>query len=439
MSNFLSIATVTEAFRQVLNEAATASGVAGASATAVRPTSGANNGQPGSPPTVGVNLYLYQVTPNGTFRNVDAPTRRTDGTLLQPTSSAYDLYYLLTFYGSETNLEPQRVLGSVLRVLHSVPVLTLKRIESVKMSLPFLAASNLETEPEIVKLNIIPLSLEELSKLWSVFFQTTYSLSLAFQASVVIIDGKEISNPALPVLSRNVYVRPFQQPVIEQLLSQKTPAGEPLLNQPIVLGNTLVLQGSHLRGDVTRVRIGEQEITPNKISDSEIKFVLDMPPFAAQSLLAGVQGVQVIQPLMLGTPLAEHVGYESNVAAFVLCPAITASAAPFSNHVVDGVTFCTDDITLNFTPRVGVKQRVALLLNEFNPPSTRSPHTYRFDVPFTPASPLDLTVASIVTRVAEVIAGDYLVRVQVDGAESLLDPGPDPLNPFFSTPKVTIA
>jgi hypothetical protein len=199
------------------------------------------------------------------------------------------------------------------------------------------------------------------------------------------------------------------------------------------------LQGRNLLGDVTRIRIGEQEIVPDEISGSQIKFVLDMPPFAAQSLRAGVQGVQVIQPLLMGTPPVEHIGDESNVAAFVLRPAITASVASISNHVVDGVTFCTDDITLNFTPRVGVKQRVALLLNEFNPPSTRSPHNYRFEAPFTPPAPTDITVASIVTRVAEVIAGDYLVRVQVDGAESLLDPGADPLNPFFSAPKVTIS
>jgi hypothetical protein len=439
MSNFLSIAVVTEAFRQVLNEAASGSGVAGASATAVRPTSGANNGQPGNPPTVGVNLFLYQVTPNGTFRNLDAPTRRSDGTLLQPTRSAYDLHYLLTFYGSETNLEPQRVLGNVLRVLHSVPVLTHKRLESVKMSFPFLAASNLEVETETVKLNIIPLNLEELSKLWSVFFQSTYNLSVAFQASVVIIDGTEISTPALPVQSRNVYVRPFQQPVIEQVLSQKAPADEPLLNQPIVVGDTIVLAGRQLRGEVTRIRLGGLEITPAEVSDTQIKFLLDMPPFDAQSLRAGVQGLQVVQPLMMGTPESEHGGYESNVAAFVVHPAVTAGVAPVSNHVVDGVTLCTADITLNFIPRVGVRQRVALLLNEFDPPLDRPARAYRFDVPFTPSNPADTSVASIVARVAEVAAGDYLLRVQVDGAESLLDPGPDPDNPFYASPQVTIS
>jgi hypothetical protein len=48
-------------------------------------------------------------------------------------------------------------------------------------------------------------------------------------------------------------------------------------------------------------------------------------------------------------------------------------------------------------------------------------------------------VASIVTRVEEVVAGDYLVRVQVDGAESPLKPGPDPTNPIYFEPKVTLS
>ncbi len=439
MSNYLSIAAVTEAFREALDEAATASGVAGATATAVRPTSGANNGQPGNPPIVGVNLFLFQVTPNGAFRNVDAPTRRTDGTLLQPTRSAYDLHYLLTFYGSEVNLEPQRVLGSVLRVLHAVPVLTHKRLESVKMALPFLAASNLEVETETVKLNIIPLNLEELSKLWSVFFQTTYNLSIAFQASVVIIDGTEIATPALPVATRNVYVRPFQFPLVEAVLTQKTPADEILPDQPIVVGDTIYLRGHQLMGDATYVRIGGLQITPAEVTNTQVKFKLDVPPFPADSLRAGVQGVQVVQPSMMGTPETEHVGNESNVAAIVVHPAVVPSAAPVSNHLVDGVTLCTDDITLNFTPRVGVRQRVVLLLNEYDPPSNRPARAYRFDVPFTPPSPSDTSVASIVHRAVDVAAGQYLVRVMVDGAESLLDPGPDPDNPFFENPLVTIS
>lgn len=439
MSNFLSIAAVTEAFRQVLNEAAAGSGVAGASATAVRPTSGANNGQPGNPPTAGVNLYLYQVMPNTAFRNADASTRRADGTLLQPSRSAYDLHYLLTFYGSDTALEPHRILGNVLRVLHTVPVLTHKRMESVKMSFPFLVDSNLQIESETVKLNMLPLNLEELSKLWSVFFQTTYSLSLAFQVEVVFIDGTEISTPSLPVQSRNVYVHPFHQPVIEQVLSQKPLSLDILAGQPIVIGDSVVLRGKQLQGEITYLRLGELEIVPTEISNSQIEFKLDMPPFSSDRLRAGVQGLQVVQRLTMGTPGSEHAGSESNVAAFVLRPTVTAAAVPISSHVVNGVTLCTDTLTLDFTPRVGVHQRVILLLNEYNPPNDRPARAYRFEVPLVPLNPLDISVASADKTVVDVAAGVYLVRVQVDGAESPLDPGPDPDHPFYSNPLVTIA
>ncbi len=449
MSNFLSVAVVTEAFRQVLVDAVNASGIPGASVTAVRPTSGANNGQPGNPPTVGVNLFLYQVTPNAAFRNMDAPARRSDGSLLQPTRSAYDLHYLLTFYGSEPNYEAQRVLGSVLRALHSAPVLTHKRLESVKnMSLSFFAASNMEVETETVKLTLTPLNLEELSKLWSVFFQTTYNLSLAFQASVVIIDGTEVASPALPVLSRNVYMRPFQQPLIEQVLSQKSPNGEILQAQPIIVGDTIVIQGKRLRGDPstlpavagTRVRLGNLLITPSEVNDTQIKFTLGMPPFPANALRAGVQGLQVEQSIIMGTPRTEHIGNESNVVAFVLHPVITVSIKTISKRVAEdlAVTICTSTITLKFLPPVGLDQRVVLLLNEFSPPSTRAARAYRFDVPITPSNASG-TYTTQITRVVEVAVGKYLVRVQVDGAESLLDPGPDPDNPLFANPKVTIS
>ncbi len=439
MSNFLGIATVTEAFRQVLNEATITSGVAGASATAVRPTSGANNGQPGSPPKDGVNLFLYQVTPNGAFRNADTPNRRSDGSLIQPTRSAYDLHYLLTFYGSEMDLVPQRVLGSVLGVLHSLPLLTHKRVESAKMSLllPFLAASNLEIELETIKLNIIPLNLEELSKLWSVFFQTTYNLSVAFQASVLFIDGTDISAPALPVYRRNFYMRPIDQPVIDQVLSQKTLADPAESNSPIVAGDILVLAGRQLRGDIVSARIAGIEVVPDEVSDTQVRVSLKSPPFPVDSLRAGVQGAQLIYRLNMGTPETQHQGFESNAAAFVLRPQVTPGAVLITkSFTVDLVKYKNATLTLNLDPKVGSGQRLVLLLNEYNPPPNRAARAYRFEIKM-PALPPDPVgqLDALVTSVAE---GSYLVRVQVDGAESLLDPGPNPEAPKYVGPLVNI-
>jgi hypothetical protein len=269
-----------------------------------------------------------------------------------------------------------------------------------------------------------------------VFFQTTYSISIALQASVLFIDGKETPGPALPVRSRNLYVRPIYQPVIEQILSQKTLADPIVFNQPIVAGDILVLSGKGLRGEVTRLSLNGLEITPDDISDVQIKVPLSAPPFLVDSLRAGVLGIQVIHQFNMGTPAIPHAGFESNIAALVLRPTTTVGTVTIdSSTVIDGVTYKDATIQLNLTPKIGVDQRLVLLLNEENPPLNRSPRAYRFDIKLPAAPP---ALSQVDAPVNDVAAGSYLLRVQVDGAESLLDPGPDPDAPKYSGPLVTI-
>ena len=85
-------------------------------------------------------------------RNRDLPTRNSDGELVQRPRVALDLHYLLTFYGDEMLLEPQRMLGNVALALHTTPVLTRKMIENsiVNSDYQFLAESNLAGEIELV-------------------------------------------------------------------------------------------------------------------------------------------------------------------------------------------------------------------------------------------------------------------------------------------------
>ena len=432
MSNSLAIATVTEAFRQQIQKALTDSesetGISGALAKALRP-SATTSGHPTGDHNVYAGLYMYQVIPKTAWRNDFSPVRRSDGSAVRGSRSAYDLFYLITFYGDESKLEPQRILGSIVRKIVSEPILTTEMIKSAKTGA--LVKSNLETEVERVKFSQLPLSLEELSKLWSVFFQTTYNLSIAFQASVVFIDGTESGGPALPVLARNVYVRPFRQIEIEKILSKKTSLG-PVLEQPIQFGYTLVLQGKQLQGDVTRVRISGVEVNPTEVSGEQITVALNAPPFPVDSLFAGVQALQIIQDIKMGTPEAAHKGIESDVVPLILRPAIIPSA---SGKTVDG-SYRKAKIKLDFTPSVAIGQRVALLLNEINPPSTRSPNAYRFDVTVPSTPPPAFASLNVDVRV---LPAEYLVRVQVDGAESVLDAGPDPVNaPQYIGPKVNL-
>ena len=432
MSNSLAIATVTEAFKQQIQKALTDSesetGISGALVKALRPTT-TTSGFPNGESNVYAGLYLYQVIPNTAWRNDFSPVRRSDGSAVRGTRSAFDLYYLVTFYGDESKMEPQRILGCVVRKVASEPILTTDMIKNAKTGA--LVKSNLETEVERVKFSQLPLSLEELSKLWSVFFQTTYCISIAFQASVVFIDGTESAGPSLPVLARNVYVRPFRQIVIDKILSQET-SSDPVVEQPILFGHTLVLQGKQLQGDVTRVRIGGIEVTPAEVSNSQIKVLLDAPPFPVNSLFAGVQALQIIQDINMGTPETAHKGFESDVVPLVLRPSVTPSV---STKSVDGA-YRKATLKLDFTPSVAIGQRVALLLNEFNPPSTRPPYAYRFDVPVPSTPPPAFASLNLDVRV---LPAHYLLRVQVDGAESVLDAGPDPENaPEYVGPKVNL-
>jgi len=417
MSNFLTIATVTEAFRQILEGGANEA-ISGARAKVLRPPTSLTSGHPKGEPDVYVGLYLYQLTQNAAHRNTPTPTRRSDGSVIQSSRTAFDLHYLLTFYGDDNTLEPQRVMGSVLRKLQSQPLLTKAAITSAKSALGTLATSDLDAEPEKVKLLFLPMSTEEMSKLWSVFFQASYCISVAYQAAVIFLDGKETAKPSLPVRQRNLYVRTFRQPVIEQIISKKTATGSEFVDEPVVAEDFLVLKGKQLKGDVTRVRVGKAEITPvvADVSDQAIQFQLSTPPFAAGELQAGVLSVQVIQDINMGSPEMPHKGVEGNVAAIIMRPTVIPT---LSNKTTDG-THRKFNLKLDFAPMVGVGQRVTLLLNEFDPPdpSVRAAYAYRFSVSL-PTAPPD-AVGSVNMTGLRVLPARYLVRVQVDGAESLL-------------------
>lgn len=202
MSNYLSIAAVTLSLSDML-QAAVGSDVPGASVTVVRPDSG-NSGLPNT----GVNIYLYQVTPNVSWRNNDLPTRQSNGMLVQLPQAAVDLHYLFSFYGGETELEQQQLLGSTIRTLHSQPVLTRQTILNTIANHGFLSESDLADAVESVKFTHIPLNLEELSKLWTIFFQTPYVLSVAYQASVVFLTKDQQPFVPQPVREPVIHVQP---------------------------------------------------------------------------------------------------------------------------------------------------------------------------------------------------------------------------------------
>ena len=396
MSNHLAIATVTATLRDLLFSAVSVD-IPGADVTMVRPD-GAGSGVP----TTGVNIFLYQVTPSAAARNEDLPTRGSDGTLVRRPRVGLDLHYLLTFYGPEAQLVPQRLLGSAARVMHAEPVLTRPQVTTSVGARSFLAGSNLAADVELVKFTQLPLTLEELSKLWSVFFQTQYALSVAYQGTVVLIERDDSFTSPLPVRLRNVYVETFHQPVVEAVVAA---AGD---DKPIVALGQIRVRGRRLQGDETFLNIGGEKVVPPTVTDGLIEATLPA------LLRAGPQGLQVVQQKKMGTPEELHRGVESDVFPFVLTPQITnIQPGAVTTETIGGKTFLSVDVTVTVDPEIGKDQRVMLLLNE---DTTTDPNAYSFS-----AKPLSADSIKVVFPVKRVRPGDYLVRVQVDGAESRLE------------------
>ncbi|HST57097.1 MAG TPA: DUF4255 domain-containing protein [Longimicrobium sp.] len=420
MSNHLAIATVTAALREVVYDAITAA-VPGSEVSYARPAA-ENTEDPDATPHA--NLFLYGITPNASRRNDDLPTRRADGGLVQRPRAALDLHYLVSFYGKESNLEPQRMLGSVVRALHSRPALTRAAIQAAIDSHPFLAPSDLAEAPESVRFTPVSLNLEELSKLWSVLFQTPYALTVAYQGTVVFIEAEDDApQPALPVRGRNVYVAELRRPEIAEVAE----AGGP--GAAILPDGVLVMRGRGLAGEVTRVRLGTRgdEWDPAMVSPREVRLAIgSIPP---DRLRAGIQGVQVLHRRPMGTPPVPHRGEESNVAPFVLRPVVRwRDDDPATGEAAVDVlpplgVGQPRRLQVTVRPHVGTRQRVELLLNDVGDPGGPA---YLF-----PDREREVDTDTLEFDAPGLQAGRYLVRVRVDGAESLLeaDPALPPADP----------
>ena len=389
MSNYLAIATVTEALRLTLRPAVL-DAVDNADTLVGRPDQA-------KPPCA--NIFLYHVSPNPALRNNDLPTRDGGGSLVQRPRAALELDYLLTVHGAEAQLEPQRILGAVIRTLHAKPVLTRPMIQAaigdVNDDQAPLFGSDLLNATEAIRFTPVQMTVDEMSKLWSMFGDTKYALAVAYHASPVILEGEEEPPIPLPVRSRNVVVVPAPGPVIERLAARGPTPNAPLVEQPIVAGDTLHVIGRSLASRRTRLRINGELIDPANVTDTQITIVLDAPPLP--EIRAGLMSVQVVQEIEFsGSPT--QLSFDSNIVPFALAPAISAT--------VDGTTLKIDSV-----PVIRSGQRLMVILNATD---ANAPASFR----------LPLTAPADGTQdfdLANVPHAEYLIRLQIDGAESAFD------------------
>lgn len=414
MTNALAIAAVTRTLRNLLGGVAAADYVGLPDDT--RPTAEirittlpldrVRNGD-GDSSGNQLNLFLYHAEPSASWRNTELPRQVRPGEGGHP-PLALNLYYMLTAYGqSDSELVAHVLLGTAMRILHDHSVLGRAEIRAA------LAQSGLDAQVERVRITPQPVSLDEVSKLWT-GFQSEYRLSAAYQVAVVLIESQRAPRAPLPVLRRGeedrgpvavaapgatlLGVRAFVDPSLDE----QPPSGKPAAE----LGDVVVLEGVHLGSDPLTARLGHPRLdTPLELppeperSDTEVRVALPAAgdPGVPARWPAGFYTIELLQQRP-GLP-----SWTTNRLPFGLAPTITnldptsrpAAAQPF-------------DLEVRCTPQVLPEQRAVLLLGAREIPPTSVT---------TPADPdAETTLAFPVQGLAE---GAYVVRLRVDGADSI--------------------
>jgi hypothetical protein len=344
MSNSLALAAVTAALGRVISQAL----------HAVPNLSAAPELRIGRPPLdlnfVGANLFLYRVNPSTSRRNDDLATRASDGTLVRRPQAALDLDYLISFYGSDPGLEPHRLMGSVVALLHASPLLVPATIDAMIAGsgpLGVLAGSDLGQQQEPVRFSLVPLDVENLHRVWSLFYGVPFAMSVAYTASTVLLDADMVPSRSPPARIAMVGAIPMLPPSIDTL----TP--------PVVrfgAGARLTARGTGLDSPDARLRLGAIEA----VTVAEAGGLAATIP---AGLRAGVHSVRVV----IGDAAPPAVAIESAAALFVLAPCVADGTVHRAvNDPQTGEPIET--ITVNLAPTPAFAQSVQLFLNPLRLP-----------------------------------------------------------------------
>lgn len=404
MSNYLAIATVTAALAQLVRDAVQ-SAVPGSDVILSRPEV-----PQGGAAQARARLYLYRVSHNAALRNADLPGRDAAGNLVKRPAAALDLHYVVSFYGDESTLEPQRMLAAVARDLHSKPGLTQTMIQSAAASLVELNESDLADAIEQVKFTPADLSIDEWSKLWSVFFQTPHAPSLAYQASMVLIESVDRAPGSLPVLRRgdedqgvDTRIGPFPSLAAAHIGDPLDADRRPRLpSLPAArLGDLVTFAGQNLGGDSVLLVFSNPRLAdPIEVAipaadrnANELRLILPSDVQAEQTWVAGAYAVRV--DVMRGARKLS-----TGVIPLAIAPRVTGITPNPAARDVNGDA----EFTVTCTPRILPAQRAALVFADREAPAAdRAMAT----------DPLTFTVT------AAPIVDKAVARLRVDGVDSL--------------------
>lgn len=373
-----------------------------------------------------LNLFLYQTVISAAWRNQDVPAQVRPGETGAP-ALALSLHYLITAYGrgdSDNDSVSHRVLGGAMAVLHDHPLLGSAEIAAA------MVGNDLGNQVERVRITPQIVSVDEMSKLWTTF-QSQYRISAAYEVGVILIDSRRPARAPLPVLTRGpgdhgpIAVAGLA-PVLGEL---RTPRAQ----SAVRLGEEVVLAGDNLTVADTAVVFSSGPLDPDIV----------LVPLAGQP---GTLRVHIDDVAEDANALSRwHPGYYrvTLTQTRAAVPPISSNALPFAlapRITVSPTVAALGDIALTLTcaPRIRAGQRVVLIFGD----RQIGPDTV--DTPADPALPTTLDFTVPATNAAGdpvTVAGDYVVRLRVDGVDSIpvVYTGTPPIPTFDATQTVVVS
>lgn len=360
-----------------------------------------------------LNLFLYQILPDAAWRNMNIPSQIAQGESGIP-PLALSLYYLLTAFGRDNDATVpfgHYLLGKAMSILYDHALLGPQEIQlATSASLP---GNDLDKQFDRVRITMQPLTIEEISKLWT-GFATQYRLSVAYEVSVALIDSTQPAKTPLPVLARGAGDKGISS---QANLSSPLPNLQAIsfpANQTVArLGDVLTLTGSNLDGTNLGV-IFTHPLLPNPIElapqpgSTPVQVTVQIPNTPA-SWPAGIYSLSFV----VQRP-GESFRRTTSQLPFALAPRLTITPQTAPGPAIA--------YTATVSPEAWPQQRVSLLIGSVE--VLADAHT---------AQTATLTFAA-----QNLAAGDYYIRLRVDGVDSILINRTVTPPAFDATQKVTV-
>ena len=339
-----------------------------------------------------LNVFLYRTSINPALRGDELPTRTANGSRRTRPPLALDLHYLVSAH-CKVDLHAELLMGASILALEGMSILT-SAATAAYFGQPtpagispdvwtLVSGAMLDQQPQQVTVSFENMSIDDISKLWSVLGEK-YRPSAAYLVTVVLLQPEGRVTVALPVTQpAALQVRPILTPQLAAIVPQNAQWGS---------ATPLRLTGVNLLGSGTQVLFGADVVAAPAVTSTSTSVEVLVPSTAR----AGLQPVRVRHQSVISGSGVATTADQSNPLALFLAPKIT-NVAPAAGR-----------LTISLNPAVDPGQDVQLMLYA---------GTSRFGLAAVrrTAAQADVSFAT-----AGIAPGTYLMQLDVDGAQTLL-------------------